>query len=238
MADSHAQLLRDALLNDESLVEAIFQGTRSGETPPWDRVTIRPVSLKSGRHLQFSYFDGTQDITKNFSNAEAAEYVDELLAHAFKSIQVSTTRESIRVQFSRKGRPIIHREQRKGQPIPIDLTHDRTKLGILSDEHPTPFLQAIGVMTAGGAVRADQRRKFRQINEFLRLIDETGEVDRLLSRPVSVVDLGCGSAALTFATYHYLNTVKGIPATLVGVDTKAHLMERHADTAASLGWDG
>lgn len=238
MADSHAQLLRDALLNDESLVEAIFQGTRSGETPPWDRVTIRPVSLKSGRHLQFSYFDGTQDITKNFSNAEAAEYVDELLAHAFKSIQVSTTRESIRVQFSRKGRPIIHREQRKGQPIPIDLTHDRTKPGILSDEHPTPFLQAIGVMTAGGAVRADQRRKFRQINEFLRLIDETGEVDRLLSRPVSMVDLGCGSAALTFATYHYLNTVKGILATLVGVDTKAHLMERHADTAASLGWDG
>ncbi len=92
--------------------------------------------------------------------------------------------------------------------------------------------------TADGRIRANQQRKFRQINEFLRLIDETGEIDKVTSRPLRVVDLGCGSAALTFATYHYLTAVKGRAVSMTGVDTKAHLMERHAATAAQLGWDG
>ncbi len=238
MSDSPAQTIRDAILDEASFVDAVFQGARPGESLPWARVTIRPVELKGGRHLQFSYFDGKQDTARNYRGEEAAERVGDLLARPFRSIQVSTTGEAIRVQFSKKGRPIVHRERRKGQPISLDLAHDRAKAGILSEDQPTPFLQAIGVMTAGGQVRANQRRKFRQINEFLRLIDETGEIDRMESRPVRVVDLGCGSAALTFATYHYLNNVRDIPATLVGVDTKAHLMERHGDTAAALGWAG
>jgi len=238
MAESYAQLLREAILNEDSFVEATFQGTRPGETIPWTRITIRPVLLKDGRHLQFSYFDGTQDNTRNFSGAEALERLDELMKWPFKSIGATTTGEAIRVQFSKKGRPIVHREQRKGDPVPLDLTHDRAKPGILRDDQPNPFLQAIGVMTAGGEVRANQRRKFQQINEFLRLIDETGEINRLESRPVHVVDLGCGSAALTFAAYHYLNDIKSIPATLTGVDTKAHLMDRHNDTAATLNWAG
>ncbi len=236
MADSYSELLREAILNEDSFVEAVFQGTRPGGAIPWTRITIRPVSLKDGRHLQFSYFDGIQDTARNLAGAEALVRLDELMMLPFKSIQVTSTGETIRLQFSKKGRPIIHREQRQGQPIPLDLTHDRAKPGILRDDQPIPFLQAIGVMTAGGDVRANQRRKFQQINEFLRLIDETGEIDRLENRPVRVVDLGCGSAALTFAAYHYLNDIKGIPATLTGVDTKAHLMDRHNDTASALNW--
>lgn len=238
MADSYAQTLRDAILNEESFVEAVFQGAWPGKPIPWTRIAVRPVMLKNGRHLQFSYFDGTQDTTKNYSGREAIRRVDELLALPFRGIQATTTDGTTRVQFSKKGRPIVHRDRREGPSIPLDLAHDRIKPGILRDDRPIPFLQAIGVMTAEGNVRTDQRRKFRQINEFLRLIDETGEIERLGSRPVRVVDLGCGSAALTFATYHYLNDIKGIPATLTGVDTKAHLMERHGDTATSLGWEG
>jgi SAM-dependent methyltransferase len=98
-------------------------------------------------------------------------------------------------------------------------------------------LQAIGVQTAGGRVRADKQRKFRQINEFLRLVDETGVIEQLEQRPLHVVDLGCGSAALTFAIYHYLNHLVGIPAQVVGVDVKQKLIEHRAQTARDLGWD-
>lgn len=118
----------------------------------------------------------------------------------------------------------------------MNVAHDRVKPALLSEDQPAPFLSAIGVATADGRIRADQQRKFRQINEFLRLIEETGEIEGLETRPLRVVDLGCGSAALTFATYHYLNNVKHIPTTLIGVDAKAHLMERHNETAAGLEW--
>ncbi len=237
MDEDYRALLLGAIL-DDSFVEAAFQGAQRGTPPPWPRVTIRPVLLRGERHWQFTYFDGRQDTSKNYGSAEAEARLAELLALPFKSVTATTTAETVRVQFSKKGRPILHREARQGAPIALDLAHDRAKPNILAEEQPPDFLRAIGVATADGRVRADQRRKFNQINEFLRLMDESGAVDDLRADPIRVIDLGCGSAALTFAVYHYLNTIKGRPATVIGVDAKAHLMERHNDTAARLGWPG
>ncbi len=235
--DAYLEPVRQAILDDDGFVEAIFQDARKGEQLPWLRVAVRPVLIRDAHHWQFSYFDATQDVTQNYLRPEAGERLDELLALPFRSIRVTSTDQTLRVQFSKKGRPIVHHEQRRGEPIPVDLAHDRAKPAILTAESAAPFLRAIGVMT-DDRVRADQQRKVRQINEFLRLIDETAEVEQIAERPLRVVDLGCGSAALTFATYYYLNEIKGLPATLTGVDTKAFLMERHNETAAGLGWDG
>lgn len=235
--EGYRALLLGAIL-DDSFVEAAFQGAQRVTPPPWPRVTIRPVLLRGARHWQFAYSDGRQDTTKNYEATEAEARLAELLALPFKSITATTTAETLRVQFSKKGRPILHREAQRGTPIQLDLAHDRAKPGILSDEEPPEFLRAIGIATADGRVRADQRRKFNQINEFLRLIDETGAIDDLPGDPIRVIDLGCGSAALTFAVYHYLNTIKRRPATVIGVDAKAHLMERHNETAARLEWPG
>lgn len=44
--------------------------------------------------------------------------------------------------------------------------------------------------------------------------------------PVCILDCGCGSAHLTFGTFHYLNNVLGVPARILGVDTNAVLMQR------------
>ena len=237
MSDSPDTLVRDAVLNARNFVEAIFQGARQADGVPWQRVTVRPILLKEQRHWQFSFFDGKQTFARNYRGREAEAQLAELLATPFKSIQAATTEETIRVQYSKKGRPILHRQLHEEQRIALDMTHDRVKPGLLDEEAARPFLTAIGVMTADGRIRANQQRKFRQINEFLRLIDETGEIDALRPGPVSVVDLGCGSAALSFATYHYFNDVKGLPTSLSGVDMKAHLMERHQETAGRLGWD-
>ncbi len=233
--EDYPALLRQAIV-DESFVEATFREAQRGATVPWPRVTIRPVLLRGARHWQFTYFDGRQDTAKNYELADIEEQLGELLALPFKSLTATTTAETVRVQYSKKGRPILHREPRRGAPIPLDLAHDRAKAGILSEEQPAEFLKALGVATADGRVRADQRRKFNQINEFLRLMDDSGSIEDLRADPIHVVDLGCGSAALTFAVYHYLNIIKGRPATVIGVDAKAHLMERHNKTAGQLGW--
>lgn len=239
MADNDPQAaLRGAILDEARLVDAVFQGARPGTTLPWVRVSIRPVSVQGARRLQFAFFDGTQDRSQNLDATAAAAQVDKLLALLFKSAVARTTAETLRIQFSKKGRPILHRQQRDAAPIPLDLAHDRAKPLILPDGAAAPFLAAIGVTTADGRVRADQQRKFRQINEFLRLIEETGDIDPPPGRPLRVVDLGCGSAALTFAAYHYLTAIRGLPTEMTGVDTKGHLLDRHRQTAAQLGWEG
>lgn len=236
MADTNVAALITAILDDSQFVEALFQGVRRDGGAKWERVTIRPVSLKGVRHLQFTYFDGKQDVAKNVRPESAADLLNELLQMSFKSIRATTTEEIVRVQFSKKGRPVVHRERRSDGSIALDMAHDRTKPTLLDIEQATPFLKAIGVATAEGKIRADQQRKFRQINEFLRLIEETGELESLDKQPLRVVDLGCGSAALTFATYYYLNFTRQMPTTLIGVDTKEHLLARHRETAESLHW--
>lgn len=228
--------IRDSLLSGD-LVAARFSGAQRGATLPYTQVTVRPVMLRDERHLQVVTSDGRQDTTQNYALDEASAVVAALLALPFKSIVVDLTDRIRRVQFSKKGRPILHEEARPAE-IPIMLAHDRPKDLFLPDDVPVPFLQELGIMTAGGRVRADQRRKFRQINEFLRLLDDTGLVESPPDRPLHVVDLGCGNAALTFATYYYLTELKHRPAIMTGVDIKPHLIDKHQATAQRLGWDG
>jgi SAM-dependent methyltransferase len=54
--------------------------------------------------------------------------------------------------------------------------------------------------------------------------------------PLHVVDLGCGSAHLTFSVYYYLNSILGIPTHLTGVDIKDNLLVKHRTIADQLGW--
>lgn len=108
--------------------------------------------------------------------------------------------------------------------------------------------------------------KFTQINEFLKLLSHTGgELDRLAARAaaaapaatataagstaatssgtavapaaVRILDAGCGSSHLTFGTYHYLHSVRGVPVQLMGVDTNKALMQRSNKAVADLGID-
>ena len=101
---------------------------------------------------------------------------------------------------------------------------------------PEPFLQPVGIMTVEGKIKSDMHSKFRQINEYLRLVEQTGVLQELRSEPVHVVDFGCGNAYLTFATYHYLTNVLGHETKMVGIDVQSNLLQKHSANAESLGW--
>jgi SAM-dependent methyltransferase len=225
--------VRGAILDEEGFVRAVFSG---GEGVPWKRVLIRPVLLKGQPCLQVSHFDERKDITKNYSGAAAAAKVDELLALPFRNIHVQSREGGLQVQITKKGKVIVGRH--RGAVVAAPLDHDRPKEQPLPLGRPDPFLQAIGIMTAEGKVRARMRRKLRQINEFLRLIVESGGLEQVTDEPLRLVDCGCGSAHLTFAVYHYLDHVLGRPVQMVGVDVNRELLARQSALADQLGWEG
>lgn len=227
--------IKTRVLDEESFIEATFKGVRKGETIPWERVVLRPIVLKNGRFLQFSYFDDTQHIAKNYGAEEQAIQLDKLLHLPFKNYQVSDKHGRLLVQITKKGKPIVHREKAMSPVVLPSMKHDRTKKQMLPDDRPVPFLQEVGIMTKDGRVKASMRRKFRQINKFLELVDETIEKEGG-ERPLRVVDFGCGNAYLTLAIYHYLSTIRQYPVDMVGIDIKSDLMNRHNETARRLGW--
>ena len=76
-----------------------------------------------------------------------------------------------------------------------------------------------------------------EINEFLKLLEHTGELEHFEKSPLNILDCGCGSAYLSFAMYHYLNDVRGLPAKLVGIDTDRMPVEKSNQHSRELGFD-
>ena len=237
MPDDHKQFLKQQILSEAGFLKGLFSGHRRNDVPPWLKVTIRPVMIKGQRHLQFCYYDSQKSIIKNYTADEAVEPVDQLLAQPFKNIHLETADEEVQVNISKKGKDIIHRHKRNSSQPPPDLSHDRHKRLILPADKPDPYLQAVGIMNTEGKVKADKQKKFRQINEFLKLIEQTGELEKFSKSLLTVVDYGCGNAYLTFAVYHYLNHILKLPAQIIGVDVRPEPLEKHARAAQALGWD-
>jgi SAM-dependent methyltransferase len=235
MDPDYKQLVRERILDGGAFVRAVFSGEQKGASMPWVKVVVRLVELKGQVHWQFSYFDEKKDITKNYLD-EAAAKVDELLAHSFRNIFVESSAGNLQINFSKKGKPLVSKS--KPSQAGTDLSHDRHKDRLLNEENAAPFLQAIGILTQDGRIKADMQRKYKQINEFLRLVDETASFQTWTGSPIRIVDFGCGSGHLTFAMYYYLCEVLGLDAHVTGVDLKSELMSQLQAKSEALGWDG
>jgi len=236
MNNDYKKMVLERILSHGTFVRAIFSGQQKGAIMEWIKVVIRPVEIKGKINLQFSYFDEKKDITKNYTTEEVTSKVKELLALPFRNIFVENNTSHLQVNISKKGKALVNEVKSATTPVIADLTHNRQKTRILSADNAKPYLEAVGIMTKDGKIKADMQRKHKQINEFIRLVDETNSFDNFNGKPVHVVDFGCGNAYLTFAIYYYLHDILNLDAYVVGVDLKADLIERHKEKAKILGW--
>ncbi len=229
----YAAVVKQGISTQATFLQATF--TKQQGSAPYNKVIIRPIVIKAEYLLQFEFHSINKVIHKNYRLTEIDDRLDELLALAFRNIHIKTRTTEVRVQITKKGKALISEHRSLGQPE-LNLAHDRHKPRLIAaNEHPD-YLKAIGLMTSDGTIVASMQGKFKQINEFLKNIDRSGELDNL-SKPIHIVDCGCGNAQLTFSTYYYLNYVLNIPTHLTGVDINAQCMSKHENIAKKMGWD-
>jgi SAM-dependent methyltransferase len=107
-----------------------------------------------------------------------------------------------------------------------------------------PFLIAVGISDKEGLIKPSKADKYRQVEEFLRLLVPTlnaaisaGHIPSpTTSNPLTIVDLGCGHAYLTFAAHQYLRK-QGIPVSVIGIDVRVDSRDRNNEIAKKLGID-
>ena len=215
-------------LLDKDLVQATIKRANG------ERVTLRPVEIKGRRMVQVSSFDGRKTDVQNYQPSEFTQTARDLVAGELRSIVVGTADEELHVQFPRKSRPILHLK-RRSEPVEPTLRHDRVISRPLPEGEPDRLLQAIGLMTADGRVKADRQRKFVQINEFIRIALDSADLKSLSDKTLLIVDFGCGNAYLSFALHHYLTEKLGIAAELIGVDRTTEIIARNTEKAVELG---
>ncbi|MEI2671976.1 MAG: SAM-dependent methyltransferase [Marmoricola sp.] len=224
-----AQLLADS----ESLVRAIATGRRKGHQVDHRRVELRYVDLKSGRHLQVTSYDETQAHTSNHDDPGAV--IARLVEVPFANWHVETLTHVHQIKVTKRGE--VHWHER-AQPGSVDRGHDQGKQRLLDPGEP--IFAALGLSNADGQIKPSKQAKYRQVEDFLRLLMPAVEGAHKagllpVDQPLRVVDLGCGNAYLTFSAAVLL--AKQGPVEVIGVDVKEQSRVHNSKVATDLGLD-
>ena len=214
----------------DGLIDATIRGHRPGATTSLQRVRMRPVSIGDADVIQFEEFDGTNTQVVNLDIEAATERIVHLFRSGMKTAFIRTTTGDIQVTISRRGKvqQVRHAASRK-----LSTTqHDRQKQHLIAES--APFLRHVGISTDNGTVRPNARDKFRQVQQFVGILDHL-VANHDHATPLRIVDLGCGSGVLTLAAHHHL-MASGVNVHTIGVDLKGELMAQLNSTVKQLGW--
>ena len=191
---------------------------------------------------------------------DASSAVDDAFAAGFANWRVETPNEILQLRVTKSGEALVNRtrplisnakgatSQKGSASRVVPASHDRVKSRLLDPSDP--FLVRVGVSVAdGSAIKASRRDKYKQVEEFVKLVQlavsdaRTGShmAPATRNRPARLVDLGCGNAYLTFGAYAYLAARKELggdsPMEVIGVDVKRQARETNTRVAIELGWD-
>jgi SAM-dependent methyltransferase len=206
-------------------VRAVLSGRRRNLTPSAERIDIKPVLIKGEEKLQIQSTDGRQVTTKNLS-AAAIDFT-EFLGQGFANLLVESTSESYSVRISKKDEALVTIGRVK---LERDLTHDRQKQRLLPEDNR--IFALLGMHDGHKRIKPSKLDKYHQVEEFLRLLKPTLDNEVGAQSEISIVDLGCGHAYLTFAVQEYLNSATQ-KVKVLGIDEREE-SKRHNDQIANL----
>ena len=223
------------ILDTSVLVRAVLSGRRKSMETEFERVDIRPVLIKGQIKLQLSHNDGRATTVKNIE--PESDYIFTLLNSGYSNILVEQTESSMAIRITKSGDAQIGYEKKS---LKQELTHDKKKNRLLDPSDP--FLLEVGISDHKGSIKPSKQDKYLQVEEFLRLLVptlknaiEAGQIHSPVEEnPLSIVDLGCGHAYLTFAAHQYLRSI-GIPVEVTGIDIRTSSRDRNNDIAKKLG---
>ena len=225
----------EQLISDTSkLVRVVLSGRRRNMSVPFERIDIRPVSIKGGLSLQISQNDGRVTTTKN---VEAKDFdAKAYLEMGYANILVEHTSGALTIRITKKGEAQVHEEKGAREQ---NLEHDRKKSRLL--DASDPFLIEVGISDADGRVKPTKSDKYLQVEEFLRLLVptlnaaiESKHIEKpSTEKPLVIADLGCGNAYLTFAVHQYLKSIE-MPVHVIGIDIRPESLKRNNDIAKIL----
>jgi len=206
-------LINDAL-SDQTFIGCTWSNPRKSDN--YKKITAAYVSINTTLTIQFTLFKDNKAFHENISLEKVNNFITEYCT-GFKQIQCFTTQHDYHILVSKKGETHI-KAKPPTQTTPVSTSHNRQKKYILDTPSSESFLKALGLMDVNGQIKPSKYDKYKQINRYLEIVSDT--LEALPIDPIRIVDFGCGKSYLTFALYHYLNTILGRTAEVVGLDLK------------------
>ncbi|MBA2728797.1 MAG: SAM-dependent methyltransferase [Parachlamydiaceae bacterium] len=197
------------------------------------KISVRPIETKSGLLYQISEQRAEKIFHRNVTASELSIFLFDEKASNFKQAIFFTEDADYQLLRRQKGKEtLLKKKPSKGKTLPL---HNRQKNYLLPEGEPIDFLIRLGIMNKEGQVFPKKVDKFRQINRYLEIVDDTlSELPN--DRELNILDFGCGKSYLTFALYHYLKEIKNVSAKLTGLDLKKDVIDFCNGLAKELGY--
>lgn len=224
------------VMTSGKLTKIIFAGKRK-KSIEYKKITLRPITIK-GEYMYQAEFHFDKKVTHmNIPYFEAQDFAVDTVNNDFKQVNILTEDEDIQILASKPSKPKITTHENKQRRNSAVLDHNRKKQYIINDGEPCDFLIKLKVMSPDGKVFQKHYSKFRQINRFLEIADDSFR--HLPSEgTLRIIDFGCGKSYLTFALYYYLKILKNRDVEIIGLDLKEDVIDFCNGVASELDYDG
>ncbi len=181
---------------------------------------VTRVLVKNQEMLQLSLFTDKQAFHENFTDDTICERLVEVMNEYFFQSEIQTDDKTYFYKITGKGKLLTN--VKKQENLIQVKAHNKKKNYILEEGTVIPCLVDLGIMNDSGFVVKAYFDKYKQINRFLEIIDDTiGDEDNL-----NIIDFGCGKSYLTFILYYYLEFIKKINFNIIGLDLKSDVIDK------------
>ena len=218
-------------------IKNIIRGTISNprNNSKYIKGYIRPVEIKGNSMMQIELFTETQSFAHNYNYDEFSEIINTIMLDSFFQLNIITNEYNYSFKYTKKNHLLSNKIKNKEIKTLLNVSHNKQKKYILNDGNIIPPLVDLGVMTQDGKIVPSYYDKYRQINRFLEIIDDT--IKAFKEQELNIIDFGCGKSYLTFIVYYYLVNIKNIKTNIVGLYLKADVIKKCNEIAKNYGYN-
>lgn len=200
------------------------------------KILIKPIVIKKGLVLNFTYRYSTKDITKNYTQKEAVERLESYLNfNNFRQANYFSCINDISFQMLNSEKNILRKTKPSHLIKPV-YNHDKNKNRKITSDNAS-YLTDLKITDDNGRVYNHAQDKFKQINHYVEIL--SGLLKNLPEKDTyRAVDMGSGKGYLTFALYDYLSNTLNKKAELIGVEFRDDLVSLCNKIAEKSNFEG
>lgn len=218
---------------DEDLIKAIISNQRN-KNQEYKKIIVRKVKLKNEFVYQFEKYTQKQVFHENLDEDAAVSLIEHFLTTDFKQCDAYTLTYNFCIKISKKEKLFVSKKKTSMPQVKINQEHNRSKQYLIPDGTYVAPLYDLGIFTKEGKVVNSMYDKYKQINRFIEMIDDSISDDM---KHLNIIDFGCGKSYLTFILYYYLVEIKKISVHMIGLDLKEDVINDCNQIAQKYGYD-
>lgn len=195
----------------------------------YKKITITKMS----NSYQVAKYTEKQVFHENITAEKVAGRCIELIEDTYLQFNAWSQNKEYSIMITKKGK-VFYKAKNTGNQTVAPVEHNRQKQYILQEGNVIEPLVDMGIFTKEGKVVKAMYDKYKQINRLIEIIDDS--VKQRDYKKLNIIDFGCGKSYLTFIVYYYLTEIKGIDATIIGLDLKKDVIEKCNKAAEKYGY--